>query len=73
MLFLYFLLGNFVLSTFCAVYCIKNTFIILRSSFFGFLLSEKSKQNVNLDYNKQQFVRGRAVLAKDVHTVCARS
>ena len=37
----------FILSTFCAVYY-KNTFIILRSSFFGFLLSEKSKQNVNL-------------------------
>ena len=42
-----FLLGNFVLSILCAVYC-KNTFIILCSSFFGFLLSEKSKRNVNL-------------------------
>ena len=37
----------FVLSTFCAVYY-RNTFIILRSSFFDFLLSEKFKQNVNL-------------------------
>ena len=41
-----FLFGNSVLSTFRAVY-IKNTFFILRSSFLGFLLSEKSKQNVN--------------------------
>ena len=36
------------MSTSCAIYC-KNTFIILRCSFFGFLLSQKFKmQNVNL-------------------------
>ena len=41
-----FLFGNSVLSTFRSIY-FENTFFILRSSFLGFLLSEKSKQNVN--------------------------
>ena len=41
-----FLFGNSVLSIFRAVY-FTNTFFILRSTFLGFLLSEKSNQNVN--------------------------
>ena len=46
-LLLYFFLLGTCFVDFCSVYC-KNNFIILRSSFLGFLLSKKSKQNVSL-------------------------
>ena len=69
-----FLFGNSVLATFRAVY-FENTFFILRSSFLGFLLSEKSKQNVNSVNRPSNSSLCAVVLfpPKTSASVCARS